>query len=245
MIINQPPVSVELLTGQRQLRERLAGAREVGAPLPGMENVLAGGNMNAFIDAIEQVFEESLAIGERVGLFDGSTYPNAVNIYNYVRVDSVDPNPIDGTAAGAVLGDRIYVKPLYQWQYGSPGPLREEDLGDQWIVALYNGYWYQLPDGHGPLNPIDPWASPGTTPYIAGYTRIPWPAGIIPAPPGGVVWTPSEEPTLDPAGTLLVPEWPGPYDPNGNGNGNGTGNGKMNLVPLALGAAALFFLTSG
>ena len=233
MIINQPPVSVELLTGQRQLRERLAGAREVGAPQPGMENVLAGGNMNAFIDAIQQVFEESLAAGYTRAYFRGSRWtdprePDQVHLDTYVRVNNVDPNPVDGTATGAVLGDRIYIRP--------------ETLGEQtWIVALYNGFWYQLPSGHGPLNPIDPWASPGTAPYIAGYTRIPWPAGIIPAHAGDVVWTPSDDPAQDPEGTLLVPDWPGPYDPNGNGNGNG----KTNLVPLALGAAALFFLTSG
>lgn len=238
MIINQPPVSVELLTGQRLLRERLAGAREVGAPLPGMENVLAGGNMNAFIDAIQQVFDASLAAGYTRAYFDGSRWPDQVHLDTYVRVNAVDPNPIDGIARGAVLGDRIYIRP-------------ESLDGETWIVALYNGYWYQLPDGHGPLNPIDPWASPGTAPYIAGYTRIPYPAGIIPAHAGDVVWTPAEEPTLDPDGTLLVTDLPRPDFPGEEGWAPPPSRPqepifeRPNLVPLALGAAALFFLTSG
>jgi len=249
-LVNVPPVQVEQLTGAAQWVQRISAVDDPAA-LPGATNYAMGGNLNAFIDAIEGVFQEGISQGR----FNfGFSEPNVgmvlgpFDVREYVRVNNVDPNPAEGTGRGVELGDRIYVNvgEDFHWWNSSP-----------WICALYNGFWYSMPAGNTPLNSVDPWAAPGNTaPHISGYERINFPAGIIPMPTGinSVLWQPGEQPTLQPNGVILdAPDFPGDDDgpcfgcpPNGNGNGNGKGPAPAvarNWMPLALGAAALYFLT--
>lgn len=251
-IVNVVPLQVEQLTGRLAWEQRISAVDDP-ALLPGATNYALGGNLNAFIDAIDQLFQQGQDLGLSAFTFQpynlGGMLGSAVDISGFVRVNGVDPNPAEGTASGAELGDRIYI-PVGGQNYDILGNLIDEGA---WIVALYNGFWYEVPPLHGPLNAGDPWASPASTvPHIEGYRRIDIIPGVIPMPRGedATVWRPGLVPELEPAGVILPrPPFPGDDDfipPNGNGNGMpetpGAPKIAKGLVPLALGAAALFLI---
>jgi len=234
-IVNQVPLQVEQLTGRLAWEQRIEAVDDPTL-LPGATNYARGGNLNAFIDAIDAVLQQGQSLGKTTFTFrtlDGGNGPGAIDITDFVRVNSVDPNPAEGTASGAELGDRIYIYDE-SWDPSS----------GSWIVALYNGFWYRVPPGHSPLNPSDPWADPNSTgPYVADYTKFRMPAGIIPMPSGenAVLWQPGINPELEPAGTILeVPEFPGPWSKEGEAPAPAPA--ETSWIPLALGAAALFLI---
>ena len=248
-LANVPPVQIQQLTGRAQWVQRISAVDDPAA-LPGATNYAMGGNLNAFIDAIEGVFQEGIAQSRfQFGFTQGGvgTVLGPFDVRDYVRVNNVDPNPAEGTGRGVELGDRIYVNVGENPRFWTASP---------WVCALYNGFWYSMPAGNTPLNSSDPWATPGNTaPHISGYERINFPAGIIPMPTGinSVLWQPGEQPTLQPNGVILEdPDFPTGGSGWGNGDENGD-NGKApaengaapavarNWLPLALGAAALYF----
>lgn len=248
-LVNEVPLQVEQLTGRLAWEQRVSAVDDP-ALLPGATNYALGGNLNAFIDAIDQLFQQ----GQDLGLTDFTFKPedlggylgSLVDISDFVRVNDVDPNPAEGTASGAELGDRIYI-PVGALSWDPEG----NPHAPGWIVALYNGFWYEVPAGHGPINAGDPWASPtSTVPHIAGYRRIDIPAGVIPMPLGedSVVWRPGLVPELEPAGVILPrPPFPGEDRPLPGDAGPAVPDDPspkvaQNWMPLALGAAALYFL---
>jgi len=184
----------------------------------GAQNVAEGGNLNAFIDACEDVLTSADAQGVTLAL-------GGHNVLTWFRDNDRDPNPVEPGAVGAPLGARLYC---------------ETDRG--WFFATWFGAWYLIPFQETRQDRACEY------PEFNGCLDAEVVTAIRPGVlPGGMYWRPAANPDMNPAGEIFGGPDDPTMQPTGSGNGGGNGAapepGLSAPVALALaGAAALFFL---
>lgn len=171
-VVNVPPIQVIPVSGPLQLA---AVANLTGANLPGVENVVEGGALNAFIDAAASILESADAQGVSLELGGRA-------IQSWYRDNDRDPNPIAAGAVGAEMGDRIYVETV-----------------DGWCFAIWSGIWYAIPMGKTPID------FPCESPRFTGCALGRWALGLNPGDlPGDMIWRAGANPDMNPAGEIFA-----------------------------------------
>ncbi len=185
-------------------------ANVTGASIPGAANVAEGGDLNAFIDAAESILTSAGAQGITLELAGRP-------VVSWYRDPKRDQNPIEPGAEGAPLGDRIYV-----------------ETDDGWFFANWASVWWLIPFGETPDE--RPCESPG----FSGCRTAADSVGLMPGQlPGEMLWRPSENPDMNPAGEVFAEDaGSAPSSPSSPSSSSAIG------VPVLLlaGAAALFLI---
>mgnify|MGYP003139155829 CR=1 FL=1 len=208
--VNVPTVSLIPVTPWTT-PEVIADLLEAGSL--GAQNVRDGGNLNAFIDACEDVLTSADAQGITLPL-------GGHNVLTWFRDNDRDPNPISPGAVGAPLGDRLYC---------------ETDKG--LFFATWFGAWYLIPFQETISDRKCDY------PEFSGCLDAEIATGIRPgALPGGMYWRPAANPDMEPAGEIFG-EFDDPLaQENGNGTSSTKPELSTPLVLALAGVAALFFL---
>jgi len=188
-------------------------ANITGASFPGVDNITAGGDLNAFVDACVSV----LGSAEEQGV---SLKLAGRNVVSWYRDPNRDPNPIEPGAEGAPMGDRIYA-----------------ETDDGWFFGTWSGVWYLIPFGETPQD------RPCDSPLYTGCRRgesVDLMPGTV---PGNMLWRPAENPDMNPHGELFAEEdAPESTSTSSSSSSSSEEAGISTPVALMLaGAAALFF----
>ena len=185
-------------------------AQLTGQATAATENVGQGGNLNAFIDAVSTVMEAADAGGVVLALAGRP-------VLSWYRDEDRDVNPAEGTAEGAEQGDRVYL-----------------ETADGWLFSNWSSRWFAIPFGETPSQ------RPCNGPTFSGCVNAELTLGIAPGTlPGEMLWRPSEDPDINPAGEIFV-------DDTGAGlvddNGTPTTGSKGLMLPLVAAAVVAFFV---
>ena len=183
-----------------------------GQATPATENVGQGGNLNAFIDAVSTVMQAADDGGVVLALAGRP-------VQSWYRDEDRDVNPVEGTAEGAEQGDRVYLK-----------------TADGWLFSTWSSAWHAIPFGETPSQ------RPCEFPTFSGCLNAEVTLGIPPGTlPGEMLWRPSEDPDMNPAGEIFADE-----DTGGrlraDDNGAPTTGSKSLMLPLVAAAVVAFFV---
>ena len=191
---NQPSVLVE--SSDQQSARSLANisGKIVEGGLPGLDSVIAGGNLNAFPEAALELLS---AFWAQTPVVVRPTLKGVGTIQGYEYVANVDPGP-EGFARFDEGGDRVYV-----WN------------GSDWYFGTWFGRWFKDPtidpvDSPSPLSESIPLGIPSGTLFNSAA----WQAGDA-ANPAGTILVPDEvvdQGEQSGAGGL-VPRGPGDFAP--------------------------------
>jgi hypothetical protein len=216
---NQPAVTVESSSQQSARSLANISGKIVQGGLPGLDSVIAGGNLNAFPQAALELLD---AFWSQTPVVVRPTLKGVGTIQGYEYVSNVDPGP-EGFARFDEGGDRVYV-----WN------------GSDWYFGTWFGRWFKDPT-------IDPVNSPSALsesvplgiPSGTLFNSAAWQAGDAARPAGTILVPDNVDQEQTNAGGLTPPS-PGTFDAPGAPQ-----QGSMQQVWIAaglIGVAGFLFL---